>query len=79
MIWLRAIVRKCVQIFLISIFFISLFKSTFKVIKNGIYLIVIALVVAELCKILIYANEITCDVTMWTQGDVKSHEIEYLI
>ena len=30
--------------------------------KNGVYLISIALLVAELFKILIYANYITCDV-----------------
>jgi len=27
--------------------------------------------VAELFKILIYANKRTCDVTMWTQSDAK--------
>ena len=31
--------------------------------KNGVYFIVIALLVAELFKILIYANQRTCDVT----------------
>ena len=30
---------------------------------NGVYFIVIALLVAELLKILIYANLMTCDVT----------------
>ena len=35
-------------------------------IKNGVYFIVIALLVAELFKILIYANLMTCDVTGWT-------------
>ena len=39
--------------------------------KNDVYFIVIALLVAELFKILGYANEITCDVTLWTQNDVK--------
>ena len=40
--------------------------------KNSIHFIVIALLVAELIKILIYANLMTCDdVTVWTQGDVK--------
>ena len=39
--------------------------------KNGVYFIVIALLVAELFKILVYANEMTCDVTLWTQNDVK--------
>ena len=33
--------------------------------KNGVYLI--ALLVDELFKILIYANYMTCDVTLWTQ------------
>ena len=27
--------------------------------------------VAELFKILVYANEMTCDVALWTQNDVK--------
>ena len=52
-------------------FFISLFNRDFKVIKNGIYFIVIPLLVAELFKI-------TCDVTLWTQNDVKSQKMEYL-
>ena len=33
--------------------------------------IVIALLVAELFKILVYANKMTCDATLWTQKDVK--------
>ena len=37
-------------------FFISLFERAFKVMKNGVYFIVIALLVAELLKILVYAN-----------------------
>ena len=37
-------------------FAISLFERAFKMMKNGIYFIVIALLVAELFKILIYAN-----------------------
>ena len=46
--------------------------------KNGVYFITIALLVAEF-KILIYANSITCDVTLWTQNDVKSKKkMEYL-
>ena len=48
-------------------------------IKNGVYFIVIALLVAELFKILIYANWKTCDVTGWTQSGVKSQKIEYLL
>ena len=47
-------------------------------IKNGIYFIVIALLLAELFKILIYADYVTCDVTMLTQSGVKSQKIEYL-
>ena len=39
--------------------------------QNGVYFIVIALLVAELFKILIYANYMTCDVTTGTQSDVK--------
>ena len=39
--------------------------------KNGVCFIVIAFLVAELFKILIYANLMTCDVTLWTQNDVK--------
>ena len=39
--------------------------------KNGDYFIVMALLVAELFKILIYANQMTCDVTGWTQSGVK--------
>ena len=52
-------------------FFISLFERAFKLMKNGVYFIVIALLVAGLFKILIYANQMTCDVTLWTQNDVK--------
>ena len=37
-------------------FFISLFERTFKVMKNGVYFIVIALLVVELFEILFYAN-----------------------
>ena len=58
--------------------FIGLFERAFKVMKNGVYFIVIALLVAELFKILIYANYMTCDVTLWTQNDVKSQKMEYL-
>ena len=37
-------------------FLITLFKRAFKVMKNGVYFIVIALFDAKLFKILIYAN-----------------------
>ena len=60
------------------IFFIILFERAFKMIKNSVHFIVIALLVAELFKILIYANSIACDVTVWTQTGVKSQKIEYL-
>ena len=56
-----------------------LFERTFKMVRNGIYFIVIALLVAELFKILVYANKITCDVTFWTQSGVKSQKIEKLV
>ena len=39
--------------------------------KNGLCFIVIALLVAELFKILVYANKMTSDVTLWTQNVVK--------
>ena len=39
--------------------------------KNGV---VIEPLIAELPKILIYANSITCDDTMRTQSDVKSQK-----
>ena len=39
--------------------------------KNGDYFIVIAFLVAELFKILMYANLMTCDVTLRTQNYVK--------
>ena len=47
-------------------------------IKNGVYFIVLALLVAELFEILIYTNQMTCDVTGWTQSGVKSQKIESL-
>ena len=39
-------------------FFISLFETAFHMMKNGVYfyIVIIALLVAELFKILIYAN-----------------------
>ena len=36
--------------------FINLFERAFKMMKNGVYFIVIALLVAELLKILVCAN-----------------------
>ena len=46
--------------------------------KNDVYFIVIAILVAELFKILVYANWMTCDVTLWTQNNVTSQKMEYL-
>ena len=43
--------------------------------KNDVYFIVTALLVAEIFKILIYANEMTCDVILWPQSDVKLQKI----
>ena len=39
--------------------------------KNGVSFIVVALLVAELFKM-------SCDVTLWTQNDVKPQKMEYL-
>ena len=39
--------------------------------KNGVYFIVIALLVAELFKVLIYASEMTWFVTRWTQNGIS--------
>ena len=39
--------------------------------KIGVYFIVIALLLAELFKILLHANNITCEVTVWTQSGLK--------
>ena len=44
------------KVYMTQFFFITLFKRAFKMMKNGLYFIVIALLVAELFKILIYAN-----------------------
>ena len=46
--------------------------------KNGVNFIVIALLVAELFKILVYANYMTSDVTLWTQNNGTSQKMEYL-
>ena len=40
------------------------FERAFKMIKNGVYFIVIALLVAEL-------DDLHCDVTLWTQNEPK--------
>ena len=59
--------------------FINSLGRAFREIKNDVYFIVIAFLVTELFKILIYANEMTCDATMWTQNDLKSQNMEYLV
>ena len=51
-------------------FFISLFERAFKMMKNGVYFIVIVLLVGMLFKM-------TYDVTLWRQNDVKSQKMEY--
>ena len=56
----------------------SLFERAFKMMKNGVYFIVIAILVAELFKILVYVNQMTSDVTLWTQNNVTSQKMEYL-
>ena len=49
----------------------SLAGRAFKVMRSGIYFIVIASLGAELVKIWFYANQRTCDVTIWIQNDGK--------
>ena len=39
--------------------------------KNGVYFIVIAFLVAELFKVFMYANKMPCDVILLTQNDIK--------
>ena len=46
--------------------------------KNGIYFFVIALLVAELFKVLIYVQIRGLLVSMWPQNDVKSQKMQYL-
>ena len=41
--------------------------------KNGIHFIVIVFMVAELFKILIYANWRPFDIKRWTQNEVKEN------
>ena len=45
-----------IKVYMTQIFFISIFKRSFKMTKNGIYFLVIELLIAELFKILIDAN-----------------------
>jgi len=47
--------------------------------KNGIYFIATALLVAKPFKTLAYANQMTCDATLWTQKDAKiTKKMDYL-
>jgi len=43
--------------------------------KNDVYFIVTAPPAAETFKILTHANEMTCDVILWPQSDVKLQKI----
>ena len=49
-------ITKIVKVHMTRNCFISLFERAFKMMKNGVYFIVIALLVTELFKILVYAN-----------------------
>ena len=44
------------KVYMTRNFFISLFERAFKMMKNGVDFIMIALLVAELVKILVYVN-----------------------
>jgi len=48
------------------------------VMGSGVYFVVIALLVAELFKILVCASWMTCGVALWTQNGVTSQKMEYL-
>ena len=50
------IMWEVVEVATTGIFFIFLFERAFKMMENGVYFIVITLLVAELYYILIYAN-----------------------
>ena len=58
--WVQTPARPTLRVFKVHLtqkfVFISLFERAFKMVKNSVYFIVIALLVAELFKILIYAN-----------------------
>ena len=51
--------------------YLSLLGRAFQVMKNGIFFYCNSILRCELLKIVIYANQRTCDVTIWTQNDVK--------
>ena len=59
------VITPLIKVHLTRNFFYSLFEKAFKIMKNSIYFSMIALLVAELFKILDYANLMTCDVTLW--------------
>ena len=54
------------KVYMTQNFFISLFERVFKMMKNGVYFIVIELLVGKLFKM-------TCDIV-----DTKSQKMEYL-
>jgi len=45
---------------------------------SGVCFVVMALLVAELFGILVYAGWMTCGVALWTHNDVKQQNMEYL-
>ena len=58
--------------------FVLFEKKTFKMMKNGVYFTVIAVLVAELFKTFIFPNEVTCDFQLGTESGVMSEKNEYL-
>ena len=53
---LRWFESKWLKVYMMRNFLLPLFERAFKMMKNGVYFIVIGLLVAELFKILVYAN-----------------------
>ena len=49
-------------------------EGAFRVMKNGLYFIVIAFLVAKSFKVLIYTNSMICDLTMWAHHYFKWKE-----
>jgi len=52
-------------------FFVNLLERAFRAMKNGVCFVVIAVLVAELFKMMVCAGWVTCDVAMLTQNDAK--------
>jgi len=52
-------------------FFIGSFAGAFGVMGNGVCFVVMASLFAEIFGILVCAGWMACDVTLWTQNDVK--------